>query len=91
MTTCQKYDFSIVRWPSNSRSFRNDYEITYLHRLQDREKMLNEKRREMNEILETHQYLQAQVDARRHNEQKFRSTLANEYKQVMEEKKRRVE
>ena len=53
--------------------------------------MLNDKRREMEEILRTHKYLQNQVDANKHNDQQFRNTLANEYKFVMEEKKRKAE
>ena len=66
---------------------RNDYEMTYVHRLQERDKMLENKRREMDEILRTHQYLQDQVNINKQNEQVFRSTLAHEYKQAMEDKK----
>ena len=65
--------------------------MTYLHRLQERERMLNEKRREMEEILLTHDYLQGQVNATKQNEQQFRNTLASEYKNVMEDKKRKAE
>lgn len=53
--------------------------------------MLENKRREMDEILRTHQYLQDHVNINKQNEQAFRSTLAHEYKQVMEDKKSKLE
>ena len=62
-----------------------------MHRLQEREHILNEKRREMEEILRTHDYLQGQVNANKQHDQQFRTTLASEYKSVMEDKKRKVE
>lgn len=61
--------------------------MTYLHRLQEREKVLDNKRREMDEILRLHQYLQDQSNISKQNDQVFRNTLATEYKSVMEEKK----
>ena len=38
----------------------------------------------MEEILRTHDYLQNQVNANKQNEQQFRTTLASEYKSIME-------
>lgn len=65
--------------------------MTYLHRLQERDKVLESKRREMDEILRTHQYLQDQVNINKQSDQMFRATLASEYKQAMEDKKAKAE
>lgn len=61
--------------------------MIYLKRLSDRERVLDNQKRQMEEILRTHQYLQNQADSIMKSEHNFRATLGGEYRAAMQEKR----
>ena len=51
--------------------------MTYLHRLQEREHILNNKKQELDDILRTHNYLQEQVNMNKAAEKNIQHDLAS--------------
>lgn len=72
-------------------ALRSDYDHTQLQKLEARNLALQQKRRELEDIVRNHELLQREIAQQRSHENEFRHELGAEYLQLGEEKRRRAE